>query len=836
MSSRLLILCCLLLIAVAVRTFAQADGAAALLKRLDEADAISRQRNYAEALEIFRAVGREAPAESAVHARARLREGVMLRELGNIEPATAAIEEARDVYAKLGDAIGVATVWSELGLLHERAGRRDEALHAQHRALAAGGDALPLKERALIETRIGVIHRQRGDLARAIEHYENARRLAIEAKDIGGEARALTNLTVAHLSQGNFREAERYGLRSLVITPKSADQTARARVLSNLGVIAERQNQLQLALKRYREAAALVEKAGATQGIAILKGNLADVELKRGNPGAAAKHLEAALSVAEKGNVPAVKPALLLRLSQARRELGDHKRALEHARAAVALAEQTNNQPELADALLQVAQTLRASGESQQADETAARSAQLANEIKHLDTAWRALTLRGEVADGAAALPFFTEAVEVIEQIRGQTAGGDVGRQRYFSDKLVPYHGIIRLKHRAGAIEEALAWAERSKARVIVDALSSPASQTEAHDLEFSPDLLARVVPEPNVLALHYVVMEEETLLFTARRADGETKLEAYPIAAGAAELNAKVSAFRDRLAARGRGFTTAASELFKLLLGPAVGVAENGAALIIIPDGALLELPFTALLTAPMRYVLDGHVVRYAPSFTALEKMSAKLQARQPTDTLLLVAAPDTSGHEEDWASLPEARRLAESLRKLYDDEAFQLLTADQATPARFTEQAGKHDVIHVAAHAVLDNTAPLFSRLIVAREGSESAGVVTAADLMKMPLAQTRLVVLSACETARGQASSGEGMIGLSWSLMLAGTPGCVVTQWKVESRSVADLMEDFHAELLRGSDAAHALRDAACKLRAEKETEHPFYWAPFVMLGAG
>jgi CHAT domain-containing protein len=101
----------------------------------------------------------------------------------------------------------------------------------------------------------------------------------------------------------------------------------------------------------------------------------------------------------------------------------------------------------------------------------------------------------------------------------------------------------------------------------------------------------------------------------------------------------------------------------------------------------------------------------------------------------------------------------------------------------------------------------------------------------------------VLSACETARGRYGAGEGVIGLTWALFVAGVPSTVVSQWKVESASARDLMLNFHRQLRAPSATApataakaEALRQAALKVMKNPETSHPFYWAGFVLVGDG
>jgi len=101
----------------------------------------------------------------------------------------------------------------------------------------------------------------------------------------------------------------------------------------------------------------------------------------------------------------------------------------------------------------------------------------------------------------------------------------------------------------------------------------------------------------------------------------------------------------------------------------------------------------------------------------------------------------------------------------------------------------------------------------------------------------------VLSACETARGRVSAGEGMIGLTWAFFVAGTPTTVVSQWKVDAAATSELMVDFHRNLrkqISATDAsmtrAGSLRAAGLKMLQSERYKHPFYWAGFIVVGDG
>ena len=94
--------------------------------------------------------------------------------------------------------------------------------------------------------------------------------------------------------------------------------------------------------------------------------------------------------------------------------------------------------------------------------------------------------------------------------------------------------------------------------------------------------------------------------------------------------------------------------------------------------------------------------------------------------------------------------------------------------------------------------------------------------------------LVVLSACDTAEGKYEAGEGLIGLGWSFLAAGSESTVASQWRVESASTTDLMIAFHRGLRQNMGRAAALRNAEMALEHDPRYRHPFYWAGFVLLG--
>jgi CHAT domain-containing protein len=223
-------------------------------------------------------------------------------------------------------------------------------------------------------------------------------------------------------------------------------------------------------------------------------------------------------------------------------------------------------------------------------------------------------------------------------------------------------------------------------------------------------------------------------------------------------------------------------------------------------------------------KHLIEDASVFYAPSLTAAHAMQRLSRAPgDPGRTLLAMA------------TLPETTREAQQLGKLYGTQSAAVLTGDQVNKEQWKTDARQYRILHLATHGVLDSNNPLSSYLVMNGDNA-----LTAREILKMNL-DAEMTVLSACETARGKYRFGEGLIGMSWAFLIAGTPTTVVSQWKVDSAGTRQLMLAFHrnlkvkpAEPLSGR--AEALRKAALEMLASPQYKHPFYWAGFVMIGDG
>jgi len=286
----------------------------------------------------------------------------------------------------------------------------------------------------------------------------------------------------------------------------------------------------------------------------------------------------------------------------------------------------------------------------------------------------------------------------------------------------------------------------------------------------------------------------------------------------------------------------TAGPKLASILLDPIKELLAKNLKVVVCPDGPLWSLPFEALPVGSGSYLIDQNQVTYAYSILDLVKAEGmrydRKRAKASANGLIIAnptfgaAGTDRSGaiRFDNLPSLPGADREARAIVSL--DPGATLLSGNQATSTPVLKAMPAAKFIHFGTHGFANPDFPMLSGVVLAQPGPGESGFLTALDLQSLKLSAD-LVVLSACETGKGDYELGRGLVGLTWALSEAGASTQIVSCWSVDDASTADLMQSFYTGYLRaGKPKGVALCDAIREVK--KKWPDPYYWAPFILVG--
>jgi CHAT domain-containing protein len=473
------------------------------------------------------------------------------------------------------------------------------------------------------------------------------------------------------------------------------------------------------------------------------------------------------------------------------------------------------------------------------------------------------IAIKGDQSEDGIRL--LTRSVEAIESVRS-TISFEAAKIGFAGDKQTVYAALIGALAQHGDWQQAFLFAERAKARALVDLLAQRrdlgppqsadekvrelfanaaavdssvglASEGAVRGIKLvadSRDALANVAPEAaSLISVQKVGIAE----IAARMSADESLVDYYVqgedlyafvmngvsikgVKLSARGLEEEVRSFRDAIDRRdGRAMETGRA-LHDRLIRPLL-TDLTGRKLIIAPHGVLHYLPFAALWDGE-EYLVDRFSLRLIPSASAL----VYLRTGQPKKLgkLLALGNPDLGLRSLD---LPNAQVEAVTIAAMFPDS--RALVRAEASKSAVKELANGFSMLHFATHGKFDANVPLSSGLYLAK-GREADGILTVSDLYSLRW-DVDLVTLSACETGLGKVAKGDDVIGLTRGFLYAGARSIVASLWEVDDAATAHLMESFYRNL-SSNDKREALRLA--QLETRQQYPEPWFWAAFNILG--
>ena len=251
--------------------------------------------------------------------------------------------------------------------------------------------------------------------------------------------------------------------------------------------------------------------------------------------------------------------------------------------------------------------------------------------------------------------------------------------------------------------------------------------------------------------------------------------------------------------------------ELYRDLIAPLESTLDRRH-LVVVPHDVLHYVPFHALYDGSA-YLIDRFTVSVAPS-AGIYTMCTRRTANAGGGVLLL-------GLHDDKA--PFIEREIQSVAAVFDEA--RVFLGEEATTEVLRTVGRESSIVHVATHGVFRRDNPMFSSIRMAD------GYMTLYDLYQLRL-PVELLTLSGCGTGLNVVAAGDELLGLTRGLLGAGAQSVLLSLWDVHDFTTSEFMSSFYRHFGQSRQKAVALRLAVLETRERQP--HPYFWAPFVLVG--
>ena len=424
------------------------------------------------------------------------------------------------------------------------------------------------------------------------------------------------------------------------------------------------------------------------------------------------------------------------------------------------------------------------------------------------------------LGNDAKAVQALDQALAVFDKARSKFRS-DEFKMGLFSDLQKVFERAINLHSKLGQVAQAFDISERSRARALLDAVAGRADVDNDTAVAMDAVALQQMLKPDEVVVAYHSLPDRLVAWVLSNEGVREVKF-ATPLPRK--DLARLVDAYRDTLIKLNPNASGIGDQIGQLLLKP-LGI-DAGKRLIIVPHGPLHYLPFQAL-RLDGQYLIQRNPISIAPSIS----IAAKLATRTPTTTAQLLAFGNPTINPEVADPLPGAEREVRELSQQFPGAKL-YFNAD-ANQTNFRANAPRFKLVHIAAHATVDPMDPLHSKVLLADENGKP-NYLEAKDVLGMNLHDVAMIALSACESGLGRVEDGDEVLGFTRSFLSAGTSTLLVSLLPVSDAATEALMTTLYTDLAKGEQVQDAMRDAQLAVMKDPATAHPFFWAPFNLIG--
>lgn len=646
---------------------------------------------------------------------------------------------------------------------------------------------------------LGLAYDILGSYAQAIDYHRQYLLIAREIGLRGEEANALSHLGWAYNALGDYIRAIKYHQQSLEIAREIGNRSAEETALANLGLNYDALGDDSKAIELHCQSLEIAREIGDRRGEEEALGNIGLIYYSRGDYIQAIDYYEQARAIAQEIKDRRGEGMSLNNIGLAYDAFGNYTKAIEYFQQSLAIAQNTQDKREQWASLNNLGYIFLRSG--------------------NLIAAEQALNT----------------AMKICESLRTSLGSRDSEKVSIFETQIGTYQLLQLVLTTQNKTDAALEIAERGRARAFVELFATRLSDDQAQITPLTLKQIQHIAQQQNSTLVEYSIIDAGKLLIWVIKPNGEIayyQIELEPLEQQNTSLSDLIIQSRESLGLEAhlhsaktttipdiqqtvKHISQPLRQLHQLLIEP---IAEHlptnpNAHVIFIPQGALFLVPFPALQDAEGKFLIEKHTIVTAPSIQVLELTQKRSrETRETSPEALVVGNPKMpiiplSEPPVQLQDLAWAKTEVNAIAPLLNTQA---ITGADATKVYIKEQMPKARLIHLATHGLLDDIRQLgVPGAIALAPSEEDNGFLTAGEILEMKL-NAQLVVLSACSTGQGKIT-GDGVIGLSRSLIAAGVNSVIVSLWSVGDQSTAFLMVKFYQNLQQGMEVAVALNEA-------------------------
>ncbi len=760
------------------------------------------------------------------------------------------------------------------------------ALFSKHQVLAQTPASWRVQATQLYQK--GIEQYQTSQLQAALQSWQQALTLYRENKDRQNEGATLGNLGIASYSLGDYAKAIDYQQQRLAIARELNDRRGEGNALGNLGSAYRSLGDYTQAIDYFQQHLAIARELKDRKNEGNTLGNLGSVYSFLGDYAKAIKYGQQHLAIAREINDRRGEENALAILGSAYSFLGDHPKAVEYGQQQLTIAQEIKDPQSEGSALGNLGMAYSFLRDYAKAIKYNEQWLDIARKIGDLNGEGTALNNLGVALLSAGNLPkaesTLRAAIQARESLRERLGSNDANKVAIFEQQAQTYRHLQQVLIAQNKTEAALEIAERGRARAFIELLATRLSSNPNIQSTIEPptiEQIRQVASEQNATLVEYSIVSKERLYIWVVQPTGKvifrqvdltlletnlaeavrrTNIEAFSgrgqfqpdsvladLVRGtleSVEVKRGDATNKQAMAGTSSGYRSyrRLQQMYRLLIKPIADLlpTDPESRVVFIPQSSLFLIPFPALQDETGKYLIEKHTILTAPSIQVLQlthssRKQSGAEAFKPVqaqDALVvgnptMPSVPLAPGEKPmQLQSLPGAQKEAEAIATLLKTKP---LIGNLATKAIILQQLPQARIIHLATHGLLDDVRGLKSAIALTPTG-EDDGLLTAEQLLNLKL-NAELVVLSACNTGRGRIT-GDGVIGLSRSLISAGASSVIVSLWAVPDAPTSDLMTEFYRNLQQNFDKAQALRSAM--LTTMKQHPEPKDWAAFTLIG--